>query len=73
MRAMPIFLFWRHGLGINWTIGEPATLAQLKSAIEKSSGERLPNDLLPSLFPGGVIWLKEGQFWLDCDWRIKPQ
>ncbi len=70
---MPIPLYWRHDMGINWMEGEPVTLSQLESAIAASSGERLPNDLLPSLAPGDVIWLLEGHFWINPDWRIKPQ
>ena len=69
---MPISLYWQHDLGINWWSGEPVTIAQLEDAIEKSSGQRLPNDLLPSLAPGDVVLLKEGRFWIDPEWKIKP-
>jgi hypothetical protein len=69
---MPIPLYWRHDLGINWMRGELVTIAQLEDASAKSSGQRLPNDLLPSLAPGDVVLLKEGRFWIEPEWKIKP-
>ncbi len=34
-KSLPIPLYWRHDLGINWNSGEPATLAQLGPKLAK--------------------------------------
>lgn len=46
------------------------TRIQLEEAIEKSALQKLPNDLLPSLSPGDVIELADGQFWINADWEL---
>ena len=68
---MVIPLWWDAIEGINWdTKGVKCTKLQLEEAIEKSSGQQLPNDFLPSLAPGDVVELVEGRFWINANWEL---
>ncbi len=70
-RHMVIPLWWDAAEGVNWqATGVKCTRIQLQEAIEKSAGQRLPNDLLPALSPGDVVSLAEGLFWINADWEL---
>ena len=42
----------------------------IEDAISQSLNQKLPNGLLPALDPGDVLILAEGEFWINCDWKI---
>lgn len=68
---MPIPLYLDLKDGINWNErGNPATKADLEAAIDRSRGYWIPNEFLPSLAPGDVVILIEGQFWIDRGWNL---
>lgn len=43
---------------------------QLETAIDQCRGQRLPNDVLPSLAPGDVVILNDGYFWISGSWEV---
>ncbi|NEQ64988.1 MAG: hypothetical protein F6K21_05700 [Symploca sp. SIO2D2] len=51
---------------------EPATLKQLKDAINNSRGLRLPSHSLCALEPGEVVVVKEGVYWITKYWFLVP-
>lgn len=65
-----IRLFYDPRKGINWIDGEPVSKEQLEAAIDQCRGQRLPNDVLPSLAPGDVVALSDGYFWINGNWEV---
>lgn len=64
-------LFYSVKEGINWVNGEPVSKKQLETAIAQCRGQRLPNDILPSLAPGDVVSLSDGYFWINGSWEVQ--
>ena len=59
--------------GINWSKGDRATLDQLKQAIYRASGQRLPKrQIMGPLCPGEVVLLEEGVFEIRPEWDVQP-
>lgn len=67
----PIYLYWHDLEGLNWDKGRPAKREELELAIERSRGQRLPNNFLPALDPGDVVILEDGIFWIDSEWKLQ--
>ena len=51
--------------------GLSLSLPSLQEAIAKSAGEYLPNGIMPSLTPGEVVILAEGEYWITRDWKLE--